>query len=191
MASASLTAWRTSRAAKLDEIAAAHRSVGGTGRGRRYATEQINHAYAVLLSSQFQGFSRDLHSECADALLTHQAFTVLRAVLTPALTQGRKLDVGNANAGNIGSDYNKFGLLFWAAVHAADANAVVWKDELEALSRWRNAIAHQDFRTVLPGTTTLRLDQVRKWRRACDGLARTFDKVMRLHLASLLGHDPW
>ena len=47
---------------------AAHRSVGGTARGRRFATEQINHAYAVLLASQFQGFARDLHSECADRL---------------------------------------------------------------------------------------------------------------------------
>src|ERR1700682_173538 len=53
------------RRLELDEIVEAHRAVGGSGRGRRHATEQVNHAYAVLLSSQFQGFCRDLHSECA------------------------------------------------------------------------------------------------------------------------------
>ncbi len=47
--------WRTSRAKALDEIAHAHAAVGGTQRGRRYATQQINRAYAVMLASQFQG----------------------------------------------------------------------------------------------------------------------------------------
>lgn len=49
----------------LGEIAAAHTAVGGQGSGRRYATQEINHAYAVLLSSQFQRFCRDLHTEAA------------------------------------------------------------------------------------------------------------------------------
>ena len=56
--------WSVMRAAALDEIEHAHRSVGGTGRGRRYLTQQLNQAYAVLLSSQFQGFCLDLHEEC-------------------------------------------------------------------------------------------------------------------------------
>jgi len=47
----------------LDEIEAAHASVGGTGPGRRYATQQINQAYALLIASQFQGFCHDLHTE--------------------------------------------------------------------------------------------------------------------------------
>src|SRR2546426_8652738 len=64
MPSNSLQHWQGSRCIKLDEIVEAHRAVGGTGRGRRYATEQVNHAYAVLLTSQFQGYCRDLHSEC-------------------------------------------------------------------------------------------------------------------------------
>jgi len=63
MPSNSLQHWQQSRRVKLDEIVEAHRAVGGTARGRRDATEQVNHAYAVLLASQFQGFCRDLHSE--------------------------------------------------------------------------------------------------------------------------------
>ncbi len=64
MPSLSLQKWETIRSSELDEIENAHSSVGGTTRGRRYGTQQINQAYAVLLSSQFQGFCRDLHSEC-------------------------------------------------------------------------------------------------------------------------------
>jgi hypothetical protein len=42
--------WVTTRAAALDEIARAHIAVGGTRRGRRYATQQLNRLYAVLLA---------------------------------------------------------------------------------------------------------------------------------------------
>lgn len=66
MPSKSFQAWRNERSVALDELEAAHQSVGGTGRGRRYATQQINQAYTVLLCSQFQGFCRDLQVECAD-----------------------------------------------------------------------------------------------------------------------------
>lgn len=57
------------RARALDEIEAAHASVGGTGPGRRYATQQSNQAYAMLLASQFQGFCRDLHTESVDQVM--------------------------------------------------------------------------------------------------------------------------
>jgi hypothetical protein len=64
--SRSLHTWRVDCAAALDEIEAAHGAVGGAGPGRRTATQQINYAYAVLLSSQFQRFCRDLHTEACD-----------------------------------------------------------------------------------------------------------------------------
>lgn len=63
--SAALQTWKSTAKGALDEIAAAHAAVGGQGPGRRYATQEINHAYAVLLSSQFQRFCRDLHTEAA------------------------------------------------------------------------------------------------------------------------------
>ena len=37
----------------------------------------------------------------------------------------------------------------------------------------------------------LALAQVRVWRRACDGLARAFDEVLRDHLRELTGSAPW
>src|SRR5580704_12662662 len=78
MPSLALQDWLAWRAATLDEIEHAHRSVGGTGPGRRFLTQQINQAYAVLLSSQLQGFCRDLHMESAD----HLVATVVSAVLS-------------------------------------------------------------------------------------------------------------
>src|SRR5258707_9256301 len=103
MPSNSLLRWRGERTAALDEIEAAHANVGGKGRGRRYATQQINRAYAVLLSSEFQGFCRDLHSECTDHVVATAPAHTQRVIRTQFLW-GRSLDRGNPQAGAIGTD---------------------------------------------------------------------------------------
>jgi hypothetical protein len=132
--------WSARRAAALDEIEHAHRSVGGTGPGRRFLTQQINQAYAVLLTSQFQGFCRELHTDCADHLLASVVSPVLLAIFRRNLLLGRKLDTGNPNRGNIGSDFNRLGLSFWDIVdHPRNPQR---GRVLETLNRWRNAIAH-------------------------------------------------
>src|SRR4051795_12564910 len=113
MPSLALRRWRTERLATLDEIESIHRSVGGT-RPRRYSTtQQLNQAYALLLSSQFQGFCRELHSECARAVARFLPSVEFQRLLEDELEPGRKLDTGNPNPGNIGADFNRFGLLFW------------------------------------------------------------------------------
>src|SRR5436305_12721966 len=102
MPSNSLLRWRGERTGALNEIQAAHAHVGGTERGRRYATQQINRAYAVLLSSEFQGFCRDLHSECVDHVVgTAPAGT--QVVIRAQVLWGRKLNRGNREAGRIGA----------------------------------------------------------------------------------------
>lgn len=191
MPSNSLGRWLGERADNLDQIRGAHAHVGGTQRGRRYATEQINHAYAMLLSSQFQGFCRDLHSECVDHAVNAVA-SEFQVILRTLLIQGRKLDSGNPNPGNIGSDFGRFGLSFFPAVQADFRQNDRRQEMLEGLNRWRNAIAHQDFDPAkLGGTTTLRLSTVRHWRRANNRLARSLDNVMRSHLFTLTGSFPW
>jgi hypothetical protein len=185
--------WSARRTAALDEIEHAHRSVGGTGPGRRYLTQQINQAYAVLLSSQFQGFCRDLHADCADHLVASAVSPVLRATYRRNLLFGRKLDTGNPNPGNIGSDFNRLGLSFWSAVEADHPKNPQRRSALESLNRWRNAIAHNAFAPDMfrGGRPSLHLSEVQDWRRACDGLARSFDNVMRAHLLSATGAAPW
>ena len=185
--------YTTVRAVSLDEIEAAHGSVGGSGRGRRYATEQINHAYTVLLASQFQGFCRDLHNECVEALVNATAPVVIQPMFRAQLLRGRQLDKGNASRENITADFERFRIPFNTQVIAADRRNVGRYRRLLALNTWRNAIAHQDFaRLTVSGTTpVLRLVTVREWRAACSGLAVSYDRVMRSYLAEITGTSPW
>ena len=192
MPSKSLERWEKERAGELDELEAAHVAVGGSKRGRRFATQQVNHAYAVLLSSQFQGFSRDLHSECVDHIVQAAPASFFRQMLRQEFTLLRKLDKGNPSPENIAADFDRLGIGFWEAVIARDQRNQFRREMLRELNSWRNAIAHQHFDPVaLGGTTTLHLDRVRSWRRVCGKLARDFDEVMRRHLAAVVGSAPW
>jgi hypothetical protein len=193
MPSLSLQKWFAERAVALDDVESAHRSVRGSGPGARAATRQINQAYAVLLSAQFQGFSRDLHSECADLFVAPVADPDLREMLRDNLCFGRKIDRGNPSPGNLGSDFNRFGLVFWSLVDAHRPQNPARKSALEAMNDWRNAIAHQDFPASMlkTGRPNLTLAQVKTWRNACDGLARSFEDVMCGHLQTLTGAVPW
>ena len=193
MPSAALHDWSTGRATALDEIEDAHRAVGGSGPGRRYATQQINQAYTVLLSSQFQAFCRDLHMECAFCLVAAVASQDLRVMYRLALVLGRKLDRGNPSPGNLGSDFNRFGLPFWPLVDAYRPQNSRRRALLEELNDWRNAIAHQDFAPAMlrDGRPTLQLGQVQGWRKACEGLARSFDGVLQAYISGKTGTIPW
>jgi hypothetical protein len=178
------------RARALDEIAHAHAAVGGTARGRRYATQQINRAYAVMLASHFQGFCRDLHSECVDGLLAGAA-APLHSVIQAEFTWGRQLDRGNARPDSLAADFGRFGLALWTEVVVLNPRNVARRGLLEELNTWRNAIAHQQFDPVrLGGTNVLRLSRVRRWRAACHGLARALE-VMRRAIHRLSGVSPW
>lgn len=192
MPSRALKRWLTDGQRALDELEAAHRAIGGVGPGRRYATQQINQAYVVLLCSQFQRFCRDLHSEAADYLASDPLPNVRYALLGLRLIEGRKLDVGNPSPGNIGSDFGRLGLRFWQAVGNLDARNIKRQAALESLNTWRNAIAHQDFDPAkLGGRVHIQLSSVRVWRAACKALATSFDEVVRTHLSAILGKTPW
>jgi hypothetical protein len=182
--------WSTDRAAELDQIDEAHKALGGTSRGRRYALDQINYAYATLISSHFQGFCRDLHSECVDHVVTAVAVE-LQVMMRTLLVTGRKLDHGNPTPGSIGSDFGRFGIQFWPAVHQDFHRNDRRQAMLEELNRWRNPIAHQDFDPAMLGSTTLHLSRVRQWRRSINQLAVSFDNVMRDHIAALIHAQPW
>jgi hypothetical protein len=193
MPSVSYRDWVSVRAAALDEIENAHRAVGGTGPGRRYATQQLNYAYAMLLSSQFQGFCRDLHSECIAHVVGSVTPAALRTTLADEFRVHRRLDRGNPNPSNLGADFNRLGIDFWVAVLATDARNRQRRQALDDMNEWRNAIAHQDFPATMirTGRPVLHLSQAQLWRRACDGLARSFDGVMRGYIHNLTGTAPW
>src|SRR6266511_4031409 len=92
--------WCTTGFAALDKIENAHRTVGGTGPGRRYATQHNNQVYTIWLASHFQGFCRDLHSECVNHLVAPLA-PAYQTMLRDLLTEDRRLDKGNAQPSGI------------------------------------------------------------------------------------------
>ena len=190
MPSKSLIKWNGERAAALNEIKNAHIMVGGTDRGRRNATQQINYSYATLLSSQFQGFCRDLHSESIEHIVGI-APTQLQALMRTEFLWNRGLDRGNPHPGAIGSDFNRLGVNLWAETYTLDTRNEGRRRKLQELVDWRNAIAHQDFNSVAPaGNSTLHLSDVKAWRSAVNVLARNFDRVMYNYLRSI-GAQPW
>lgn len=192
MASSSLTSWSVRRVQQMDEIELAHQRTGGIGPGRRYATQQLNHAYAVLLSSQFQGFCRDLHSECIDHLVTFMQPAAVRPTLRAEFLLDRKLDRGNPTPGNIGADFGRLGIDLWPRAMRVDRRTVQRQVTLNRLNLWRNAIAHQDFDPSRLGSpTVLHLAEIRQWRVACAYLAHTFDDRVRVYLLSVTGANPW
>ena len=191
MPSNSLLRWRGDRAAALDEIQAAHAQVGGEKRGRRYATQQINRAYVLLLSSEFQGFGRDLYFECVDHVIAAGP-THLRALVRAQFLWGQPFNRGNPQAGAIGSDFGRLSLPFWDEVYAIHAHNRRRRALLDELMAWRNAVAHNDFDPAAFGPDPiLRLRQVRGWRSALNGLCDGFDRVLGDHLTNLLGTAPW
>jgi hypothetical protein len=192
MPSRALTTWFSESRRALDEIAAAHRAVGRRGPGRRFAAQQINQAYVVLLSSQFQRFCRDLHTDCVNHLLAHPALQPFEAILHPRFVDGRRLDAGNPNPGNIGSDFGRLGVKFWDGLRRLDRHNEMRQHRLESMNHWRNAIAHQDFRSPhLGGRSNLRFMEVRQMRAACNRLAVDMDRMMYAYLIQTTGAAPW
>jgi hypothetical protein len=191
MPSHSLIRWNGERADALAEIENAHAMVGGTERGRRYATQQINYSYTALLSSHFQGFCRDLHSECIECLIAIVP-AQLQRLLRTEFTWNRSLDRGNPHPGAIGSDFSRLGADIWEDVYLLDARNERRRELLQELIDWRNAIAHQDFDPVAPGgIPTLHLARVRAWRSAVNALVRSFDQAMYNYLRGVSGTAPW
>jgi hypothetical protein len=192
MPSRSRTHWEDEARRALDEFEPAHAVVGGVGRGRRLATQQVKLAYAVMLSSHFQGFCRDLHSEAVDHLTAHLDPPPMRLVVKRQFIVGRKLDTGNPNPGNLGADFGRIGLDLWPGLLAQGSRTQDHRRRLDELGIWRNAIAHHDFDpTKLGGRKALGLADVRRWRSACAALVRSMDALVRAHLVGLVGVAPW
>lgn len=157
-----------------------------------------------MLSSQFQAYCRDLHSEAADHFAAHVDSgkslnsRAIRDIIYGRLVENRRLDRGNPNLGNLGADFGRFGFRFTEEMKGMPENPLVVKDLrlLNHLGLWRNAIAHQDFSyrdflTDFPGRRTLALSEVKRWRAACRRLARRMDAVLEDQLTKLLGSAPW
>ncbi len=149
MDSKALKKWKDNRIRELNQLADIHNTIGGPKAGRRYATEQLNHAYLVAVSAQFQGYCRDLHTEAAfdfvERLGTSDEFA---RILRSTLTKNRKLAQKNPSRSAIAEDFGLLGMEdFWKRVERP-GGAVRTRQRLswlDSMNIWRNAIAHNDF----------------------------------------------
>jgi hypothetical protein len=192
MPSDALLAWQNDRVPRLLNVEADCLHLQALHAAAPDRVQEYIRAYAVLLSSEFQGFCRKLHDDCADKLVASVVPAPLQEVLRLQCRYGRKLETGNPNSGNLGADFNRYNFDFWTAVLAIDPGHAARRHRLAMLNAWRNAIAHHHYDPVeLGGTTTLTIVQVRDWRTDCDAFAMTFDEVMRNYLQATTGAPPW
>jgi RiboL-PSP-HEPN len=191
MPSDALLAWQNERMPRLQNIEADCLHLEALHLADPGRVQEYIRCYAVLLSAEFQAFCRDLHDQCAEKIVEPVNRIDLQNVLLSECVYGRKLDTGNPTEGNLGADFNRYGLEFWKAVLAIDPGHATRKSRLGTLSDWRNAIAHHYYDPVKLGGTTLSIVQVTDWRTDCDALANAFDIVAGNHLLAITGILPW
>ncbi len=206
MPSAALTSWRNDRLVRLGLVEAhcstlmppAHVfSPGGVAPPplpapvpaiSPIARESLQ-GLVMLLSGHFQGFCRDLYTECAQIC----AATVPPGLFDTVLAQFAaelKLDSMNPTVETIRRDFERFGFAFdFAGTDPANPPRIT---HLGHLNYWRNAIAHQ--KATSPSRhapTPLTLANVQLWKAACDGLAGSLDGILVVKLLPILGVAPW
>lgn len=188
--SAALVRWNTDRCAVLDSLEAIHARMTGRKRGRQHATEHFNLALFVSLAAEFQGFCRDLHDDTA----IHIASSIDPGPQTPVVlnsfVRARKLDVGNASAGALGTDFGNLGMTFWPDIRARHpAMGTKWHTTIEDLNTVRNAVVHSDQAKLVEAKKkqTLHLATFRRWRSSLHGFTSGADRVVDAYLQDLTG----
>jgi hypothetical protein len=187
MPSVAWTEWtndRMPRLAQVDAHCAAQHAIAPVP---LLADESLR-GYVMLLSAHFQGFCRDLYTECSQKC----AAAVPPSLLATAQAQfasGLKLSNGNPNHDNIQEDFERFGLTIDLSAHPSGGHARV--RDLSALNKWRNKAAHHTPGPPPAGVPPLTLAEIQRWRVSCDGLATALDDIMYNALTRILGAAPW
>ncbi|HET6401460.1 MAG TPA: HEPN domain-containing protein [Candidatus Kapabacteria bacterium] len=194
MSSASLANWKNHRSLSLDEIENALSHIYPRKKGGRRAqkSQSLNYSYLLLLSSEFQGFCRDIHTEGSLHISLNVAPS-LSKLIENLFGKHRKVDHGNPNPANLAADFNQFGFDFWAALETSSKLNAGRRGQIDDMVLWRNAIAHQDFDPIKKkfGQLTLYLDWVQRMRQACEKLAEQIDKILGEQLTTITGKNPW
>jgi hypothetical protein len=185
MSSVALAHWRSTRLRNLAEVdAQCENTISGSPLNQRLAEENIR-GYVMLLSAHFQGFCRDLYTECTQ-IVSSKIRASLQALLQEQFTSKCALDHGNPNYHNLKQDFGRFGFKLNLA-HAMPGNDIRL-EHLSALNEWRNVAAHHG---VVPPNGLPGLSDLRMWRDSCDTLAGSLDSVMYNQLRRLLRRVPW
>ncbi len=185
MSSASLTLWRNDRTPRLNAIDTQYAQSLAMAPPDPLLVDENLRGYIVLLSAHFQGFCRDLYSECAQ-IIASKVRPILQVLILDQFIAHRALDRGNPNHDNLRRDFQRFG--FTLDLAAADPANRGRLQILARLNEWRNIAAHQG---PVPAGGLPGLADLRACRNACDGLAGSLDGIMYNHLKRILRREPW
>jgi len=145
--------------------------------------------FVLHLSAHFQGFCRNLYTECSQIWIAAIPFR-LQATAQAQFSAQLALEKGNPTYDNIKKDFNRFGLLL--NLHAAHPAGTQQVTDLGHLNAWRNRAAHQGTKPLGIGVPpALTLPIVQGWRASCEGLATSLDGIMRVELLRITGTAPW
>jgi hypothetical protein len=190
MPSKALLDWQTNRVSRLGDSQCDATSVL-VPPNPQLADENLR-GFVMLLSAHFQGFCRDLHSECVQAVADAVA-QPMRFMIQTQCVAGRELDGANPRYDVIRKDFERFGLDLRAALTANPATAAANTNSVTLighLNLWRNYAAHH--KTSMPTHGgPFALATVRVWKQACAGLAAELDGIMYNQLRTVLGKAPW
>ena len=187
--------WDMECVPRLNQLERIHAAAGGTHRGRRWGTEQLNRSLFVALVGQFQGYCRELHDEATQVYLSQENPRQVAALETLLLGR-RELDRRNPRRDALKNDFGRMGLQIVPALQYLYARAPVDIDRLELLVRFRNAIAHGNESEVCSLVQGHRLrptlSAYRSFKNAINRLVGKLDAVVAAELASELGITrPW
>jgi hypothetical protein len=108
MPSASLNRWQNDRRPRLSEIDAQCAACDGAIPRKPNLIDENFRGFILLLSAHFQGYCRDLYTECAQ-IIASKVRPALQVLVQEQFTANRKLDHGNPNIDNLKKDFNRFG----------------------------------------------------------------------------------
>ena len=188
MPSIALSQWQTDRMLRLDEVDAHCAALFAAPLPRPLLADEALQSYVMLLSGHFQGFCRDLYSECSHAFVAALP-TELEATILGQFLAELKVNSGNPMIENIRKDFERFGIVLnLPGVDPANTRRIT---DLGHLNQWRNQAAHQKSTPLPAGVPLLMLAGIQRWRNSCDGLAVSLDGIMYNELVRLLRVAPW
>jgi hypothetical protein len=196
MPSNALTRWQNERLPRLNLVDAQNIAIGAQMPQNPQLVDENLRGYVLLLAAHFQGYCRDLHSECVQAAANAVPVPML-LMFQRLCEEGRELSKANAKYSSIKADFERFDFsltdaltadpLLALAVRATNAELIT---RINHLNSWRNYAAHHN---ALPpnvgGPFTLLMVQL--WKNSCNGLATELDRVMYNQLMALTGVAPW
>jgi hypothetical protein len=189
VSSSAFVRWQNDRMARLNGVDAHCAAVLAAAPPNPTFLDETLRGFVLHLSAHFQGFCRDLYTECSQIWIGAIP-AAFKATAQAQFSAHLALEKGNPSYDNIKRDFNRFGfLLNLQAAHAAGPRRIT---DLGHPNDWRNKAAHQGTQPLGGGVpAALTLSIVRGWRASCDGLATSLDALMRAELLRIMGVAPW